>query len=644
VTFVLVSYGGRDLVVRCLELLAKHTAEPHRVIVVDSASPDGTGEWLAANLAGATDATVATATTGATVLRMPENLGFGAGGNLGVAHADTEFVCFLNADVEVTEGWLEPLVSWLDSHPEVGAVAPMMSHLDGTVQEIGSLIGGDGWCRAWDELDSPFPRQVDYASAACLVVRRSAFYQAGGFSPEYQIAYFEDVDLVLSLRGHGWQTWVQPASVVRHIRHGSSSSARADELMRINHSTFRRRWPAELVDRAPVVGIDEQPYRRWWLRDQRAPYRVLLIDDRVPQIDRGRGDPRTMAVVDAWRAANPDARVTFFAASAERAEDYAPGLWRRGIEAVWGVADAEEWSRDRLGLYDVIVAFRPHNFVQLGLPIARHQPQAVRVYDSEALFHRRAEQLFATAADPTDRRAYAVEAHRLREQEVAAFTWADVAVCVSAEEAHWARRNAPDTDVHVACYPTTVGETVPGREGRHGIVYFGGFDGTPDTPNERAVLELADTVLPGLVDRHPDLVLSVLGADPSPAVLALASDRIRVVGRVPDPGPPLGSALLQVVPMRYGAGIKLKFVDSMAAGLPFVTTPIGGEGLRLGRTARHLIGSSPAELVELCDTLLTDVPLWTDVQQALLDICRVHFSPDRFRAEMNAVLADCGIR
>src|SRR3990170_4861344 len=237
ITFVLVSYGGRELVVRCLELLAKHTPEPYLVIVADSASPDGTGEWLERNL------------TGATVLRMPENLGFGAGGNLAVRHADTEFLCFLNADIEVTEGWLEPLLAFLDARPEVAAVSPVLLNPDGSVQEAGSVIGGDGWCRAVDDdmAEGPlFTREVDYASAACLVVRRTAFLQAGGFSPEYEIAYFEDVDLMLSLRAHGWQTWVEPASTVVHERHGSSSSERATDLMRLNHATFVKRWPDEL--------------------------------------------------------------------------------------------------------------------------------------------------------------------------------------------------------------------------------------------------------------------------------------------------------------------------------------------------------------------------------------------------------------
>lgn len=630
ITFVLVSYGGRDLVVRCLELLEKHTAVPYRVIVADSASPDGTGEWLSANL------------TGATVLRMADNLGFGAGGNLAVRQAETELLCFLNADIEVTEGWLEPLLAFLDARPEVAAVSPVLVNPDGSVQEAGSVVGGDGWCRAVD-FGPEFVREVDYASAACLVVRRSAFLEAAGFSPEYEIAYFEDVDLMLSLRAAGWQTWVEPASRVVHQRHGSSSSDRATELMRLNHKTFSRRWPDELSRRASVVGLDEHPYRKWWLRDQLAPYRVLLIDDRVPQPDRGRGDGRTMAVVNAWREADPRARVTFFAVSPERAAQVAPALAARGIEVVWGVEDPAHWSVERAGLYDVVVVFRPHNFAGYGEPIARAQPQAVKVYDAEALFHRRAEQHFGTAEDVRERRGWAVQADALRQQEVDAFTWADVAVCVSEEEAHWARRVAPGSQVHVACYPAMVPAEVPGREGRRDVVFFGGFDATPRTPNEFAVLELADEVLPPLRARHPELRLRVVGADPSPAVLALDSPSIEVVGKVPDPRPLLESALVHVVPMRYGAGVKIKFVDSMAAGLPFVTTPVGGEGLHLGWTARHLIGASPAEMVELCDTLLTDPVLWTEIQQGLLEICRTHFSPSVFRRSMRNVLAACAV-
>jgi hypothetical protein len=80
----------------------------------------------------------------------------------------------------------------------------------------------------------------------------------------------------------------------------------------------------------------------------------------------------------------------------------------------------------------------------------------------------------------------------------------------------------------------------------------------------------------------------------------------------------------------------------MAAGLPFVTTPVGGEGLHLGWMARHLVGESPAEIVELCHRMLTDDILWTEIQQALVEVCRTRFSAAAFRAEMEGVIADCG--
>ncbi|WP_016697374.1 glycosyltransferase [Actinoalloteichus spitiensis] len=638
VTFVMVSHGGGDLVMNCLDSLRKHTTVPYRVVVVDSASLDGTADWLEERLTDRAEVTL---------LRLRENLGFGAGCNLGVRQADTELVCFLNADVELSEGWLEPLLAVLDRRPDVGAVAPVLLGQDGELQEAGSVIGGDGWCQAWDaertQLDDLFPRVVDYASAACLLIRRRAFFAAGGFSPDYEIAYFEDVDLALELRRRGWLTWVEPASRVTHVRHGSSGSERAAELMRHNHGVFRRRQAPVLRGRPPRIGMEEAPHRQIQLRDRPAPHRVLLIDDRVPQADRGRGDPRTQAVLDAWVDAHPAGRVTYLAAFPDRARECAPALRARGVEVVWGVEDPEAWGRERAGLYDVIVAFRPHNFVSHGEPISRSQPQAVRVYDAEALFHRRPQQHFETATDSDERRRFAVEATRLRDQETAAFTWADVGVCVSEEEAEWAASVAPDRPIRVACYPTPPVVEVPGLEGRDGLAFFGGFDGTPGTPNERAVLELVGDVLPGLRERHPGLRLRVIGADPSPAVLALRGDDIEVTGKVPDPRPWLASARVHVVPMRYGAGVKIKFVDSMAAGLPFVTTPVGAEGLHLGVLARHLVGSSPAELVEACDRLLADDVLWADVQAELVEICREHFSSTAFDRAMTRVIADCGL-
>lgn len=392
VTFVLVTYGGGPMAAQCLDALAKHTEQPYDVVVVDSASPDGTGQWLEDNL------------TGATVVRLDENLGFGAGCNVGVEHARTEFVCFLNADVEVTEGWLPPLLDFLDGRPEAAAVAPLMVFPDGRVQEAGSLLGGDAFSRGWGDgqydLESFYPRVVDYASAACLVLRRKAFYEVGGFSPEYHIAYYEDTDLQFQLRKHGWQVWVQPASRVVHVRHGTSSTATAERLSDINREVFRRRHAEDLASRPPALGIHEHPHRLWWLRDHPATARILVVAEQL--------DAAEEALLTELRERDHAAAVTLFV-PAESERD-----WRAaGIEVV---SDAEPaaWSRERVGLYDVVLALGPGTSAA---EITEWQPQAVRVLRLDVLPHLEWEKRYLRDRKREDALRAGVERARLASAE-----------------------------------------------------------------------------------------------------------------------------------------------------------------------------------------------------------------------------------
>jgi GT2 family glycosyltransferase len=608
---------------------------PHEVIVVDSGSKDGTDQWVGEHMRGARGHVIG------------RNVGFGSGCNLGVIDARAPYVLFLNADVEVGPGWLEPLVEVLDTQEEVGAVAPIMRDQTGAIQEFGSVVGPDGWCRAWGDgaplvnQDALFPHNVDYASAACLLVRRRAFNAVGGFSTEYDTAYFEDVDLAFLLRDAGWHVRVDPRSTVVHQRHGSSDGTTAKDLMELNRSTFLRRWGSALAGRPTLPAPDKQPHTFYFARDVLADERILVVDDRVPNADRGSGDPRTQRLLETLAA--PNRRVTFLARDILRAEAYAPALLELGVEVVWQHHNPFHVLRERAGLYDVVIVMRPHNFEWIADAVAESQPQAVKVYDSESLFHRRAAQYVDVAKTPAERDELQREADKQREVEEAAFRWSDVGVCVTELEAEWAAKVAPDSSIRVAGYPVDIADQVPGLAGRDGIAFFGGFMAGAGSPNEVAVLELADDLLPKLSVRHPGVRLAIVGADPTPAVKALASDVIDVVGRVPNPAWWLGRSRVQVVPMRLGAGVKLKFLDSMAAGLPFVTTPVGAEGLRLGTLTKRLVGESNAEMVELTSALLADDELWTDVQQELLTIARTWFSWTAFRGEIDEVLADCGI-
>ncbi|TCP57191.1 GT2 family glycosyltransferase [Tamaricihabitans halophyticus] len=431
VSFVLVTHGRGELAASCLAIVAKHTKVAYEVIVVDSASPDGSGEWLANNLSDAT------------VLRMGSNLGFGAGCELGIQRAKGEFICLLNADVEVTPGWLEPLLALLRANPRAAAVAPAMAFPDGRLQEAGSMIGGDGFSRGWGDgersAEALYPRVVDYASAACLLLRRSAFYAVGGFCADYHIAYYEDADLQFTLRERGWQVWLQPASRVVHVRHGTSSTSTAERLSAINRKVFRRRWADDLARRTPAVGAPKYPHRLHWLRDAAAPYSVLLLAERAPR------DGRLHAAISAWRAAEPAAAVTLLAVDGAGAA----ALRGSGTEVVSHVDDVESWGKERAGCYDVVVTFGAKAYDQLALA-ANRQPTAARVFDVDDLAHEELERRFAECEEPKRRREIGAQAGMLRRRGVQALREADVVICASETEAGWAREIVGSVPLYTA--------------------------------------------------------------------------------------------------------------------------------------------------------------------------------------------------
>jgi polysaccharide biosynthesis protein PslH len=137
------------------------------------------------------------------------------------------------------------------------------------------------------------------------------------------------------------------------------------------------------------------------------------------------------------------------------------------------------------------------------------------------------------------------------------------------------------------------------------IVFVGSMDWMP---NNDGVLWFLREVLPLIRAGMPGVTLGIVGRKPGQAILDYrqSSDRIQVTGTVPDVRPYLWGSSISVTPLRIGGGTRLKIYESMAAGVPVVSTTIGAEGLDATPGEHIVIGDRPEDFAGACLGLLKD--------------------------------------
>ena len=168
------------------------------------------------------------------IIVLDKNYGFAEGYNRAIAQVDTEYVVLLNSDVETPEGWLEPLIDYMDAHPEVAAAQPKIrSHKRPAFFEHAGAAGGYlnalgyPYCRGrvlWhveeDKGQYDTVVDVDWTSGACMCVRTKVYKESGGLDASF-FAHMEEIDLCWRMRNAGWRLVCVPQSTVFHLGGGS---------------------------------------------------------------------------------------------------------------------------------------------------------------------------------------------------------------------------------------------------------------------------------------------------------------------------------------------------------------------------------------------------------------------------------------
>ena len=236
-SIIIVNYNGRKFLEGCLQSLAAHVSGlPHEIVIVDNNSGDGSREYLSAFWPEVR------------LIGSPDNLGFAKGNNLGAASARGTFLLLLNNDTQVL-GSLQPLLDYLEAHPDTAVVGGRLRNPDGSIQPS---VGYDhsplrlfvSWSLprtcAWFGSLQLYERnpgfyhgdhqEVDWVSGAFLCIRRCAWQDLGGFDRDI-FMYVEDADLCYRVRKRGGKVAYIANADIRHFEGGGQKGKSGHALL-----------------------------------------------------------------------------------------------------------------------------------------------------------------------------------------------------------------------------------------------------------------------------------------------------------------------------------------------------------------------------------------------------------------------------
>lgn len=223
VAVVILNWNGEHFLRKFLPSVVQYSnGEGVAVYVADNGSTDGSLQLLQSNFPQVH------------VVCLDKNYGFAGGYNLALRQISAEYFVLLNSDVEVVEGWLQPLIEFMDSHPQAAACAPKLLDYNNPQKfEYAGAAGGYIDCLGYpfcrgrilsvietDEGQYDTATEIFWASGACLFVRSKHFTEVGELDQRF-FAHMEEIDLCWRFHNFGYSVWCVPQSKVLHVGGGT---------------------------------------------------------------------------------------------------------------------------------------------------------------------------------------------------------------------------------------------------------------------------------------------------------------------------------------------------------------------------------------------------------------------------------------
>ncbi|MBA7662088.1 Trans-aconitate 2-methyltransferase [subsurface metagenome] len=235
VTIIIVTYNKLNYLAACIESIRKNTTHPHKIIVVDNGSKDGTIAWLRKQ-------------EDILTIENEHNLGFTIGNNLAMSMLNTPLFCLLNNDTIVTHGWLNRLAYVLESQDSIKAVGPTTNYISGPQQDNNAQYATIEDMEKYaakillrpSNLMQRSPRLVFF----CTLLKTKLIRTIGLLDEIFSPGNFEDDDYCMRINQAKGSTIISRSVFIHHYGQTSwrSNPQAYADLMRRNQKLFRAKW------------------------------------------------------------------------------------------------------------------------------------------------------------------------------------------------------------------------------------------------------------------------------------------------------------------------------------------------------------------------------------------------------------------
>jgi glycosyltransferase involved in cell wall biosynthesis len=361
----------------------------------------------------------------------------------------------------------------------------------------------------------------------------------------------------------------------------------SDRFIRRRNRDLLRRWGGS--GSAAIRISEEKP-------------RALVIDDRVPALDRDAG---SNAIVSHMRSLQRLGYEVSLIASAElQVSPHTPALIRGGFEihSLPYFGSTEELLWRQAGEFELIYLHRISNASRYGELVRQHFPKARKIFAVADLHHLR----LSRQAKVEDRPELLALARRLELAEVFAAASVHAVITHSDYEAAILRKHLPKANIHRVLWSIDPRPTEVPFEMRKGLAFIGGFE---HAPNIDAVKWLMSELMPRIRARAPDIQCRLVGGGFPAELERMLPEGMIATGRVADLSEIFGSVRLTIAPLSYGAGVKGKIIESLAAGIPCVHTTLAGEGMGLPNELDVCRADEVGKVADIVVKLHTDAAL-----------------------------------